>query len=294
MNSQTFRFQLGQFSCLSILDCTSSYPAELFFSNVPRERLEILLRGYNQDSQQIEIPYICLFIQADHKRVLIDTGIGVQGFGSARGNLLQHLRAESIEPDDIDAVILSHGHGDHIGGIVDPEGRVVFRNARYVMHKAEWAYWDGQPTLEELPISRDFKEGILDFARRNLSPIRDQVDLVDDNTKILPGITAVPSYGHSPGHMTLHISSAGEHLLFVGDAFIHPLHIEYPETIALVDHQPEKMISTRLRLRERAANERCLVLGSHFPFPGLGHIQKRTDQWKWEPFPASTSTTSEE
>ena len=183
MNSQTFRFQLGQFSCLSILDCTSSYPAELFFSNVPRERLEILLREYNQDSQQIEIPYICLFIQADHKRVLIDTGIGVEGFGSARGNLLQHLRAENIEPDDIDAVILSHGHGDHIGGIVDPEGRVVFRNARYVMHKAEWAYWDGQPTLEELPISRDFKEGILDFARRNLSPIRDQVDLVDDNIR---------------------------------------------------------------------------------------------------------------
>ena len=288
MTSATFRFQLGQFSCLSILDCKSSYPSELFFSNVPREQLEILLRRYTQDLQQIEIPNICLFIQAGSKRVLIDTGMGLEGFGPLTGKLLQHLRTEGIEPDEIDTVILSHGHGDHIGGNVDHEGRPVFRNARYVMHKEEWDYWMANPRLEELTINQDFKEAILAFARRNLSPIRNQFDLVvDQNTEILPGITAFTTYGHTAGHMSLDISSEGHHLLFIGDSFIHPLHIEHPETITAFDHQPEKMITTRLRLLQRAAEERSLVLASHFPFPGLGYVEHKAGQWVWQPLPST-------
>ena len=284
MAPEIFRFQLGQFSCLSILDCRSPYPSELFFSGMPREQVEILLRRYAQDLQQIEIPYICLFIQAGRKRVLIDTGIGLEGFGAVTGKLIQHLRTAGIEPDEIDTVILSHGHGDHIGGNVDREGRPVFRNARYVMHKEEWDYWMANPRLEELTINQDFKEAILAFARRNLSPIRNQFDLVvDQNTEILPGITAFTTYGHTAGHMSLDISSEGQHLLFTGDSFIHPFHIEHPETITAFDHQPEKMIATRLRLLHRAAKERSLVLASHFPFPGLGYVEQTAGQWEWQP-----------
>jgi len=203
-------------------------------------------------------------------------------------NLVKNLRSESIEPEEIDTVILSHGHPDHIGGNLDDEGRQVFPNARYVMRKEEWDYWMSPPDLEELKLGQQFKDSILNAARRNLSAIRNQLDLVDEkNPEILPGIEAVATSGHTPGHMSIDISSDAQRLLFTGDAFIHPLHIEHPETIALVDHQPEKMIATRLQLLEKAAKEKFLVFAPHFPFPGLGHVAKKPNQWEWQPLPVS-------
>src|SRR5262249_54868538 len=136
----------------------------VFLQHAPRA-LETLLRGYAKDLQQLDSPYLCLFIEMGSKHVLIDTGFGVEGFGAAKGRLLQNLRAEGIEPEHVDTVILSNGHLDYIGGNADSEGRPVFPNARYVMYKAEWDYWMTNPSLDELPIGQDFKYAILRFAR---------------------------------------------------------------------------------------------------------------------------------
>jgi tetratricopeptide (TPR) repeat protein len=107
------------------------------------------------------------------------------------------------------------------------------------------------------------------------------------NTELVPGITGVGAFGHSPGQMALEISSAGEHLLFVADAIVHPLHLEYPETIGATDHCPSQMVATRLRLLEKAAREKPLVSTSHFAFPGLGHVVPKGERWEWQPIPAS-------
>jgi glyoxylase-like metal-dependent hydrolase (beta-lactamase superfamily II) len=285
MNSETFRFQVGQFSCLSILDCKASYPPEVFFANMPKEQLQPQLRKYGNSDQAFECAYISLLVHAGERRVLIDTGMGTGGgFLPVMGKLVPHLRAEGIEPDTIDTVILSHGHPDHIGGNIDPSGAPVFPKAQFVMYKDEWEYWVSNPNLSELSLDPHFKEGILATARTNLLGIRAQLDLVQEpDTEILPGISAIATHGHTPGHMSLQISSGGESLLFVGDAFIHPIHIENPETLALVDHQPENLVKTRLRLLEKAAQEKCLVMGPHFPFPGLGHVVKGSAQWEWHP-----------
>jgi glyoxylase-like metal-dependent hydrolase (beta-lactamase superfamily II) len=283
LSSNVFRFKVGEFACLAILDDRCSYPPEIFFSNVPRDRLRPLLAGYGKD-EEVEMCYICLFIHAGPHRVLVDTGMGPPGFRPAGGKLLEHLRGEGIEPDQIDTVILSHGHPDHIGGNLDEGGKPAFPNARYVMYEKEWEYWMSDPDLAELSLDPHFKEGILASARKNLSGIRGQIDLVRDaDTEILPGIVAIATAGHSPGHMSLEILSNGERLLFLGDVFIHPIHIEDPEAIALVDHLPEAAITTRRRLFEKAVEEECLVMGPHFPFPGLGHIV-RTAPW-WQPVP---------
>jgi glyoxylase-like metal-dependent hydrolase (beta-lactamase superfamily II) len=156
------------------------------------------------------------------------------------------------------------------------------------MYEKEWEYWMSDPDLAELSLDRHFKEGILASARKNLSGIREQIDLLrESDVEILPGIAAIATAGHSPGHMSLEISSNKERLLFLGDVFIHPIHIEDQETVALVDHLPEVVITTRRRLFEKAVAEGCLVMGPHFPFPGLGHIVSRAP-W-WQPLQASGS-----
>lgn len=117
-------------------------------------------------------------------------------------------------------------------------------------------------------------ELLFKFARRNLPPIRGQLDFVDHEVEIVPGVLAVPASGHTPGHMALAISSGGEKLLCIADAMLHPIHVQHPEWYAVVDAAPQQVPTTRRRLPKRAEMEKALVLGFHFPFPGLGHIVK--------------------
>jgi len=99
---------------------------------------------------------------------------------------------------------------------------------------------------------------------------------------LAPGITAVDARGHSPGHIAVEIISSAERLLFVGDAFVLPVHVSHPETIGVTDHDPLQVVSTRMRLLERAADNRTLVATSHFAFPGVGRVRSTVDGWTWE------------
>ncbi len=121
------------------------------------------------------------------------------------------------------------------------------------------------------------------FARRNLPPIRNQLDLVDHEKEIVPGVHAIAAPGHTPGQMALTIRSRGRQLLCVADAVLHPIHVQQPDWHAAVDFNPTQVATTRRRLLEKAATEKALVLGFHFPFPGLGHITQWGEEWRWRP-----------
>jgi glyoxylase-like metal-dependent hydrolase (beta-lactamase superfamily II) len=208
--------------------------------------------------------------------------------------LRHHLRAHGVDPGDIDVVVLSHAHADHVGGNLDARGRPAFPRARYVIGRDEWTYWMSSPTLAELPLDEALRRSLAASAHRNLVGVRARLDLASYGDEIVPGITAVDAAGHSPGQMALDIRSAGERLLFVADAVIHPISLEYPETRAVGDHLPESMVATRARLLREAAETPCLVSVSHFPFPGLGHVVANGERWAWEPMagpaPASPAT----
>ena len=281
MKSETFRFQLGSFSCIAIKDDAPRYPIGMFLTNLAKERYEPRLLKRGEDPQQIEIPYTCLLINTGRDRVLVDTGIGVDSLRPTQGKLPSLLRAEGIEPHEIGTVILSHGHPDHIGGNLNEAGKPAFPNARYVMFRKEWDFWMSNPSLAELPVDESFKKGMLASAQKNLPGIQAQLDLVDPDTEIVPGIIAIAAFGHSPGQMGLEISSTDQRLLFVADAVVLPLHLEYPETIGVTDHLPSEMVATRIRLLERAARKEFLVSTSHFSFPGLGHVVPKGDRWEW-------------
>jgi glyoxylase-like metal-dependent hydrolase (beta-lactamase superfamily II) len=283
MKPETFRFQVGSFSCIAIQDDAPRYPLGMFLTNLAKEQYEPELLQRGEDSQYIELPYTCLFINTGQERVLVDTGVGVERSRPSSGKMLPLLRAEGVEPHEIGTVILSHGHPDHIGGTLNDAGQPAFPNARYVMFRKEWDFWMSNPSLEELPVDEGFKKGMLASAQKNLPGVKAQLDLVEPDTEIVPGIIAIAAFGHSPGQMGLAISSAADRLLFVADSIVHPLHLEYPEAIGMTDHLPSQMVETRIRLLEKAAQEKSLVSTSHLAFPGLGYVTPKRNRWEWRP-----------
>jgi len=290
MNLETFHFRVGDFSCIAIRDAANRYPLGMFLTNLLKEQYEPLMRQRGEDLEEIELPYTCLVIQTGRERVLVDTGMGFNSFVPGKGKLLDHLRTEGIQPEGIDMVIISHAHPDHIGGVLAEDGQLAFPNARHVMFKEEWSYWMSNPSLVELQVDEGFKEGMKSSARKNLLAIQGQLDLLERESQILPGLSAIHAFGHSPGQMALEISSAGERLLFVADALILPLNLQFPETRGVTDHQPEAMVATRLRLLGKAAAEKSLVSVSHFPFPGLGRVIPKGSRWEWQPFSSESES----
>ena len=292
MGTEVYHFKVGAFDCMAVSDGNHTYappafppPTTLLFANAPKERLERILPKHKIQPEhwtEWTSPYICLTIDTGENRVLVDTG--ADGLDPNTGKLLQNLQAEGIAPDDIDTVIITHCHPDHIGGNTLKEGELAFPNARYAMWKDEWDFWTSEEA--ELKLDKHVREVLLSIAHKNLPPIQDRLDLIEREREILPGIQAVAAPGHTPGHMALLISSRGENLLYTSDTVLHPIHLEQPEWCAAVDFAPEQVVSTRRRILNRASAEKALVLAFHFPFPGLGHIVQKGEVWEWQPIEA--------
>jgi glyoxylase-like metal-dependent hydrolase (beta-lactamase superfamily II) len=289
MANETYRFKVGAFDCTIVSDGTLAYapptfppPATLLFANAPTERLErVLLEHGVQPGQWVEwkSSYSCLLVNTGQNLVLVDTGAG--GLAPTTGRLLENLQAEGIAAADIDTVILTHGHPDHIGGNADAEGKPAFPNARYVLSKGEWNFWTtGQA---EQRLDEHVRDVLLRCARENLPPIKGKVELLDRESEILPGIRALAAPGHTPGQLALEIPSEGEQLFCTSDIALHPIHLECPEWHAAVDLDPEQVVTTRRKLFSRAAPEKSLVFAFHFPFPGLGKVIQKGESWQWQP-----------
>jgi len=302
LKTEVYRFKVGDFECMAINDGTFIYkpplippPADFLFANAPKRLLDQTLRDHGIQPErwtEFVTPYTCVMINTGKHKVLVDTG--ADGLTPETGRLLRNLQAVGIEAGDIDTVILTHAHDDHIGGNTDAKGKSAFPNARYVMWRDEWTFWTSEQP-ETLYENEDFT-----FVRKNLLPIQDQIDLLDHEAEIVPGIRAVPAPGHTPGHLAVSVSSNGKQLLCISDAFLHPIHIEHPEWHAAHEVAPEQITKTRHFLLNKAATEEALVLAFHFSFPGLGHVVRRGTRWQWKPIgtmtqgrPLASSSNSE-
>jgi glyoxylase-like metal-dependent hydrolase (beta-lactamase superfamily II) len=290
MDGGSFRFGVGQFECVSVSDGALNYPPESLFSTVPLERVEEALRHLDLPTSQVTTPYTCLYIDTEEHRVLVDTGAGDLGAHAAdvfpgldhstsvTGLLLENLRATGIEPSDIDTVIITHAHPDHVGGTLDETGRLVFSDAHYFISQDEWDFWNSELATARAPAI------MVQTARRNLEPLEDRLTLVEDESEIVPGVRTIATFGHTPGHVALSIVSEGSQLLHVSDAVLYPLHLEHPEWTPVFDMLPEQASASKRRIFDLAAEETALVFAHHFPpFPNLGHVHKRERGWHWQP-----------
>ncbi len=274
------RFTIGEFKCTVLSDGSGIFPggkpAEMMFAAAPQAEAEAALRERGEPTDVMSNQINCLLIDTGEQLLLVDTGLGAASQGGM-GILLDSLREAGHTPDEIDRVIISHGHGDHINGLTDESGNLIYPNARFVFWRSEWEHWTDEAWLSERP------EMAAQAARKHLPPLKDHLQLVDSESDIVPGVRALPTPGHTPGHLSLLISSGGEHLIYVGDAFLHPLHVEHPEWSAVFDTSYEDAAATRPKLYRRAVETNALLLVYHITFPGLGRIVTDGDGWQWQP-----------
>jgi len=279
---ERFRFNVGEFQCTAINDGWYAAEASVLFANAPEEELVQVLEKYGERADAISSPLTCLLIKAGSSTLLIDTGMG-SGPDSGGGQLLPALQAEGVSPDDVDMVILTHAHGDHILGTVLEDGRLAFPRASYIMGKDEWAFWTSEEELESV------SEWAANTARRILPALATKMRPVEGMATVMPGIRVLDAPGHTHGHTVVEIASQGEQFLYFADTALHPIHLEYPGWTALYDQFPEQTVKSRLAVFERACQRNSLVLAFHFsPFPGLGHIVQEGDRWQWKPIEADS------
>ncbi len=268
---------VGELQCTALLDALVDYHVADLFANVPAALVEPELARYGLALDgMLNCPYLSLLIEAGSRKVLVDTGYG--DLWEPGGNLLACLHAAGVTPEQIDTVILTHGHGDHIGGNTGRDGRLQFPNAQWVMDKAEWAFWTAPANVHDA-----FTQGVVE---RKLLPLAGRVRLVEGETEIAPGVFTVPLPGHTPGHTLVAVRSQGQELLYASDAMLHPLQVEHPDWCAssYADMDCAAVVASRRALYARAASIHALLMAFHFnPFPGLGYIERAGQGWRWAP-----------
>jgi len=312
----TYSFNFGDFRIISVLDGTLHADYGSILNGPPAQEIKILLQTRDlQGSSPVDISWTVFFIDTGKHKVLIDTGMSktfvdfesvppdkvdlsvpvtrakhvfISGHPVDCGHLLENLRYEDIKATEIDTIIITHAHADHIGGLVNPgTDSLAFPNARVVMWKEEWEFIMENP--EVLSKLNKYDRGPvpeivqLKYAQQCLTPIKDHLTLIDsEQTDIVPGIKYRNAHGHSY-MMCVEVTSGKEKLLGFGDAAILPIQLEHPEWLYTTDLDKELAANTRKKLCEWAISNNALIASPHFPFPGLGHIGRKERGYQWQP-----------
>lgn len=205
----------------------------------------------------------------------------VHGIFDTVGKLMGNLEAAEIDPASITHVFVTHAHPDHIWGIRDEFDEPLFPDAEYIMGATEHAYWTKDDLVNQVPPT---DQQIVLGAVNSINAEGVEWNLVKDGAEIAPGITAMDSFGHTHGHMSLRIESGGKQLIATGDAISHGwASFAHPDWYNGIDALPEQTVKSRKKLLDMAAADRIALVGYHFPFPSVGHVQREGKAYRFVP-----------
>lgn len=262
------RFKIGSLEAISLRDGTLTVPNDNKVLGVGRTSQEVAaqLSAAGAPTDTISLSLQPLLVRTGERLVLIDTGVG-SGMGGVGGKLQASLTAAGVDPAAITEILLSHSHGDHIGGLVAADGKLAFPNAVIRMSANEWDYMQATPD-----------------AKAVVDMIRPKVQIFRFGEEVAPGITAVDVPGHTPGHSAFEITSGTDKLLYIGDAMHSSIiSVQKPDWQIQFDNDAPVATASRIALDERAATGNLRIYGYHFAYPGVGHITKTGDTYRWVP-----------
>jgi glyoxylase-like metal-dependent hydrolase (beta-lactamase superfamily II) len=289
MKKEFFAFEVGEFNCISVYDGYHDYRIESLFPGIDRGKFEKILPGYDLKTNLIRTPYTSLYIDTGEHRVLIDAGAG--SYFPTTGRLSANLQKAGVQPSEINALVITHAHPDHIGGVLSEDGKPTYPNARVYTTKIEWDFWLAEDALEKVP---GFKSTI-ELAHKVFDAMEDRFIFIQPDCEIVPGIWVLAAYGHTPGHLAVEVLSMDKSVIYISDAILHPLNIDKPDWLPDPRYifDTDQFKDTACRLLNRALVKNALVLGMHFwPFPSLGYIIRSDEGLKWQPWDHSRSSFS--
>ena len=263
-----YKRTVGNVELVSLTDDHGGGPATGVF---PTSTMEVWRAEFPEllDADEYIHPrYGSVAVRSDGKLVVVDTG-----GGPPAGALLSEMRRKGVDREAVDLVVTTHLHPDHVGWNLT-DGQPTFPNARYLVPKTDWDYWTGPGVLEESPHVRD-----------SVMPIDElgALDLIEDEYSLTSELTTLPTPGHTPGHISIAIASAGVRGFILGDVAHSPAQAHYTDWSAAFDVDPSLSAPTRHRIFDRLEGEGSLISSGHFPEPGFGRLVRSGGRRRWQP-----------
>lgn len=277
-----YRYKVGAYECTSINDGARTFPLpDGFVKNVSKDEALAAAEAAYFPKGMVTVPFNPQLINTGSKLVLIDSGMG-PGVAPSVGLTVPNMIAAGIDPKTVDIVILSHLHPDHANGIKAADGSLAFPNAEIKLPTGEWAFWmsDDNMAKAQGKMMQDY------FAntRKVFAGLENKVTRYDWGQEVAPGITALATPGHTPGHTSFVVASGNARILVQSDVTNIPeLFLRHPDWHVAYDVDPVQAQATRHKFYDMAATEKATVVGFHFAFPSVGYVEKDGNAYRLIP-----------